>query len=616
MNTMTYYLSKANLLVMFLLGAGLFSVNAQPLIQCTPDTAICTNFFDCVADITLPAPATIGFCNDPQFTVIGDLPNLFFNTDGAVSANDVPLGMYTITYIATDTCGNPSECTSMLQIFDCVGPVAVCDQGLAVNLTSSTQSVTLFPSDFDDGSYDNCTTDINLSFSQDVNDTTLEVDCSDVGAPIDIEIWVTDEAGNQNLCFTVLVVNPPPGGCCTGTVDYSGSVLLDTGDPLEDVEVTISTASSSTAQTTQEDGLFAFDDFDCGEASTITAFRDTGDPNDITVLDLVKLRSHILLIDLLPPLRVEALDVNNSGGLSTFDLVQISELVLQMPSAQDNGYFFSPSLYNFNNVSGSVDDVDFTGVRYANATYEFEVPEATEQTSFYFPPNYEVDAIFPVVEIPILVENFNNVAGFQFEFGWDPAMLTFNSLDFLNVPAGVGSQVYVDIDNPGHARVYLFSDNPNEGLTISDGEAIAFVQFDLTGVLYGTTPVLFPDNGYPAQVVYAPDCAVNQPITTDGNVVGVSIASTNEIGTNNTWQVIPNLLSSGEAVLLQSEVSTKAPVTLQAFHSTGQLIHQEQIAPHRTAWTLQTEDWPAGVYWLSLQTEGQLLQTSKLVIQN
>ncbi|MEO1712728.1 MAG: T9SS type A sorting domain-containing protein, partial [Bacteroidota bacterium] len=499
---------------------------------------------------------------------------------------------------------------------DCAEPTAVCDQGIAVSLSSATGSITLFPSDFDEGSSDNCATDVHLSFSQDINDTTLEVDCSDVGESIIVEIWVTDEAGNQNVCWSLLVVSPPPGGCCTGTVDYSGSVLVDTGDPLEDVEVTISNASGSTSQTTQEDGLFAFDDLNCEEASTITAFRDTGDPNDITVLDLVKLRSHILFIDILPSLRVAALDINNSGGVSTLDLVFLSELVLQLPSAQDNGYFFTPEDYSFSGISGSIDDVDFTAVRYGNAVYEFEVPEATEQTTFYFPSGYEVDPYFPVIEIPILVENFNDVVGFQFEFSWNPDFLAFNSLDFLNVPAGIGAQVYADTDNPGNARIYLFSENPNEGLTINDGDPVAFIQFDLLSPFYGEIVLEFPENGYPAQVVYAPDCAVNQPITTGGSIIDTPIASTEEIETNSTWQVVPNLLVQGESILLQARESTKAPITVEAFHSSGQLIHQEQIAPQSTSWTIGTQDWPAGVYWLSLRTEGQLMQTSKVIIQN
>ncbi|MEM1220198.1 MAG: hypothetical protein AAGH79_14855 [Bacteroidota bacterium] len=616
MNTMIQFSKKAILLAIFLIGAGHFSINAQPLIFCAADTVLCTNFFDCEANVELPAPVTTGFCDDPQFTIIGDLPNLFFNSDGAVTANNVPSGIYTITYVGADSCGNSSECTSMVQIVDCIEPSAVCDQGLAVSLMSSTESITLFPSDFDEGSYDNCTADVHLSFSQDINDTTLEIDCSDVGPSIVVEIWVTDEAGNQNVCWSLLAVSPPPGGCCTGTVDYSGSVLLDTGDPLEDVEVTITTASGSTAQVTQTDGLFAFDDLDCGENSTITAFRDTGDPDDITVLDLVKLRSHILFIDILPPLRVVALDINNSGGVSTLDLVFLSELVLQIPTAQDNGYFFTPELYSFNSMSGNVDDVDFTAVRHGNAVYEFEVPEATEQTTFYFPTSYEVDPYFPVIEIPILVENFNDVVGFQFEFSWDPNFLAFNSLDFLNVPAGVGAQVYTDANNPGNARLYLFSENPNVGLTINDGDPVAFVQFDLLAPFYGEIVLEFPDNGYPAQVVYAPDCAVNQPFTADGSIVDTPIASTEENSTSSTWQVAPNLVVSGESVFLQTNDSPKSPVDLQVFHSSGKMIHQERLASYVNVWTVETQDWSAGVYWLRLNVEGQDPQMTKLVIQN
>lgn len=602
----------------FLLGVlmwvGINHIQAQPIIACT-DTTLCVEAVSCETDVFLPGPPTFSFCNDPQFTVNGDLPNLFFNANGGVTAINVPLGEYSIEYTAVDTCNFSSFCTQTLSIVDCTPPVSICEIGLAITLTSATTPFVLFPSDFNEGSYDNCTDEVFLSFSSDVNDVTLEVDCSDVGAPLTVELWVTDEAGNQNVCLTQLVVNEPIGGCCTGLTDYSGQVLVDTGDPLDSVDIFLNTNQNNFTQQTEADGLFSFEDLDCGQDATILAARNFGDPDDITVLDMIKLRNHILFIDILPPLRVEALDLNNSGGLSTFDLVLMNELVLQQPQANDLGYFFDPEVYVFNNVLGNITDVDFTAVRYGNAVYESEVPSTTTETSFYFPTDYEADPFFPFVEIPILVENFTDILGFQFEFSWNPDFLSLNSLDFVNVPIGVGGQYYVDVINPGRARLYLFTENPLQGMSISDGEAVAYLQFEAINLWDAPLFFEFPNTGYPAQVVYGPDCAVNQPITNAGNIVPGSATSTFAQNLASFWTVSPTIFTPGQTLRVENSQSNSSEVLVMAHDYQGRMIARETLPVEGSAWNLSTDHWPTGGILLSFWQNGQLLFTQKLVSQ-
>jgi hypothetical protein len=77
-------------------------------------------------------------------------------------ANNLPLGVTTVTYTLTDNCGNASTCTVKIDVVDDVPPVTICTEVTQVSLgsgdgvTCGSGFIDVPAASFDQGSYDNC----------------------------------------------------------------------------------------------------------------------------------------------------------------------------------------------------------------------------------------------------------------------------------------------------------------------------------------------------------------------------------------------------------------------------------------------------------------------------
>ena len=67
------------------------------------------------------------------------------------------------------------------------------------------KSATIFSENLDDGSYDNCSNLLNFSFAANVDLNSLTFTCADEGDNA-VQLFITDENGNQNSCLTNVIV--------------------------------------------------------------------------------------------------------------------------------------------------------------------------------------------------------------------------------------------------------------------------------------------------------------------------------------------------------------------------------------------------------------------------
>ena len=88
---------------------------------------------------------------------------------------------------------------------------------------SPSGEVEVWATDFEAGSYDNCTTadKLVLSFTDDGESPSWTYTCADIpdgrSQEIEVTIWVIDEAGNKDFCTTTLVLQDNTGNACTDT---------------------------------------------------------------------------------------------------------------------------------------------------------------------------------------------------------------------------------------------------------------------------------------------------------------------------------------------------------------------------------------------------------------
>ena len=120
---------------------------------------------------------------------------------------------------------------------DVTAPVAICKAGLTASLNQNGE-LTIWASDIDNGSFDACTSvdlfmEENPPSANPPNTPSLDFDTTDIGSQF-VVLWVIDEAGNDNQCFTNLTilgysaqcspdVTPPTPYCKNGLVAELGS---------------------------------------------------------------------------------------------------------------------------------------------------------------------------------------------------------------------------------------------------------------------------------------------------------------------------------------------------------------------------------------------------------
>lgn len=192
-----------------------------PLIQCPPAKTEYTNSWSCAANVTLPPATVFDSCQNSTVSVVIKTPVGNINGNGGV-ASRVPVGIHTITYVATDDCGNQASCTMTLTVRDNTPPVAVCDKFTVVSLTNDGTAIA-YANAFDDGSSDNCGVKEfkvrrmpNACQPVTTFDSYATFDCCDLGDTIMVNLRVFDDAGNYNDCMVEVWVQdklPPVANC-------------------------------------------------------------------------------------------------------------------------------------------------------------------------------------------------------------------------------------------------------------------------------------------------------------------------------------------------------------------------------------------------------------------
>jgi large repetitive protein len=105
------------------------------------------------------------------------------------------LGTNSVTLTVTDTSGNVSSCIATVTIVDAIVPVALC-KPFTLSLNAS-GNATLFATDIDNGSSDNC------SFTRTISKSSFN--CSNLGANT-VVLTITDASGNFTTCNAIVTV--------------------------------------------------------------------------------------------------------------------------------------------------------------------------------------------------------------------------------------------------------------------------------------------------------------------------------------------------------------------------------------------------------------------------
>ena len=105
-----------------------------PTVDPIADMTISTNSNDCTGSVQLPTATASDACSSTTVSVTSASAGTL-NAAGTI-ISDLPVGTHTVTYTATDGCGNEAEGTLTITVEDQIAPIAICDEFTIVGIGS------------------------------------------------------------------------------------------------------------------------------------------------------------------------------------------------------------------------------------------------------------------------------------------------------------------------------------------------------------------------------------------------------------------------------------------------------------------------------------------------
>lgn len=302
--------------------------SSKPILTCK-DTVICVNATDCTADFTIPTPAVVDCSPQITFGISGDL-----GTKPQVTK--VPPGIYNIDHNVSDGCGNHSFCSTKIEVKDCKKPTPVVINGLSTTLMVQTGQVTVWASDFNQSSYDNCTPSGKLvfSFSPDTTDKFKVFDCDSLGIRT-VKIYATDQAGNVDFAVTTIDIQDNMNACDSSAmiVQLSGNVKKANGESLSAVNVN----SEMIKVVSDSIGAFNAPMMKIPMPALLTIDKSGIAKEGLSIIDIILVKNHITgSKKLKSPYELLAADINRSGSITVADIWQMQQVIINAQTEWKN----------------------------------------------------------------------------------------------------------------------------------------------------------------------------------------------------------------------------------------------------------------------------------------
>ncbi len=311
----------------------------DPVISCTsniPGNAVDTDVDKCEATIgsgllTASATDNCATANLSYSYVVTDNNNGGQVVGGGLGSDAAGVyykGSYTITFTATDPCGNSASCSLQLDVEDNQDPYVACKGTLDVYLDDQGVA-TIANGDIVTASSDNCP---GATIALD----KYSFDCSEVtavtGNTITVTATITDASGNTESCATVVTVIdnlPPTPDCQDHTVYLSGVCTASitaadvAGNASDNCAIVSTTATPLTFN---------------GSDLTVLSGNNPNPPVNVTVTyidpsgNVSQCVAKVTVKDTIPPsiTCLSPAPVNNAPGLCE------AYVVVPVPSAGDN----------------------------------------------------------------------------------------------------------------------------------------------------------------------------------------------------------------------------------------------------------------------------------------
>ncbi len=450
--------------------------NAPEIINCA-DTTYCLYEEDCSnGDITISIEVEDDCTAEEDLHILWTIRNsqnqVISNGASMPAILNIATGDYSITWVVEDLCGNSTTCSYNFDVKDCKAPTPYCYGNLVTTLMNNTNSIEVWASDFNINSYDNCTAqeDLVFSFSSDTTYNHRLFDCNSIENGIaqnfELDIWVTDEFGNQDYCTVQFFVQDNQDNCDDQTTigAIGGNIMTVGNDGIDGVQVDIECILEeySSEVMTNSDGEFLDAELLQEVTHTVRPYKDNDYLNGVSTLDLIKIQRHILYLDRFDsPYKIIAADINGSRSINAVDIIQLRKLLLGKYNSfpQNTSWRFIASDYSFGNdeypwysqdsiVYNVLDQeyltTDFIGVKIGdvNSFYTNFIENKSETRNSY--DILQSQDILPdgTIQSQLTINTEQTINGYQLEIKFDASSFEFvgigegsinNNLDNYNI---------------------------------------------------------------------------------------------------------------------------------------------------------------------------------------
>lgn len=391
-------------------------------------------------------------------------PTVINNGDGTFTVSfgvALPLGLHAVRIQAADGCGNTAVALYLFEVVDAKAPSPICINGLTATLMPDGEGggmAAIWASEYVASEVTDCNGPVKLAIYRSadavapdfagpaVTDTGLVLTCDDLGL-LAVRVYAIDAAGNADFCETTLMVQAFQESVCNGNGGaILGFINTEANLPVPGVEVGVSNESMNEMFLTDNQGYFEIDGLTFGADYTVDPHLDVDPLNGVTTLDLLTINFHLLDYDQLgSPYKIIAADTDDSENLTILDLVRIRMLILGLinnfegntswrfvdadynfPNEEDPWAELFPEVANFNNLE-DVGFSDFVAIKIGDVNnsavlgFDADGSEITANeegrsgwASIYTPTEHLPAG--ELVEIPIYANTQDQLAGLQGTF--------------------------------------------------------------------------------------------------------------------------------------------------------------------------------------------------------
>ena len=650
-----------------------------PVIDVVSPDPFCSNNIQCEGSGTINFSVSDGGCsnNPPTLEIEVDLNNTgFFTATTAVLTGSFPdyqvtgtypIGNHRLRITVTDVCGNPGIEIVDFSVVDCLPASLICNTNVATVLLPQLPGVdadgdgeadvaaaAVNVNDFINSTGVDCTGPFRFTVHEiaaldagaDIpfpNHPALVVTCDDVGfVPVRVYLWDSafnpyavqpdGTVGGPNFtsCETLLNVQDPNNNCsiitAMGTV--SGLIITEEGVPVSGVEVSPRNDMMEEMMMTTNDGLYSFN-LETEEEYLITPYSANDYLNGVSTFDIILISKHILGVDLLnSPYKIIAADINNSGSISTLDLVHLRKAILGITAgfANSESWRFVDAEYEFpnpanpwqeafpesrivSNLGSNINEADFVAIKIGDVNGNVTAnllangDDRSSNDTYYLRTDDHLYERGETVEAVFSSANENDeVQGFQFTLQFEPEILALEDIEWGQIQP---EHVNLSMVERGIITVSWNDKNRSDDFTQSE---LSFCSIRFKALSKGR---LSESIGLTSRITRA------EAYGFDDSVRGVALNfMTTKVSPNEFYleQNRPNPF--GDQTIIGFQIPESGGVTLTIYDTNGKVVHQYQqhYAAGYNQILVDAQDIRArGLLYYKLETD-QYAATKKMVI--